>query len=315
MFFGELIGIYTRGKQISNRIRTQTIQEGLSWQCPAYGLIETGGYHVAGEDILIEAATYLKQIPLADKTFFIDLPWVLPMMTPSFDRLQTHYSTTEIQARQIAERQARQTDLKACRMLANAAETAANVPVTGGTPAGSATPAGFTVTNAAALTSATVILDFLRQAAQRYDENDVPEGKRYFACHPAQKHLLIADRQLLDGDVQAVRGSNGDYPTAKIYMAHGFEIVSSTALKQMRTTGTYTNITGDNAPYTEVSATTFTANAGVCFTDESVIRLVRKELEMDSWYQNSRYAHVVASRVIDGYGVFRPETVAALKTS
>ena len=312
MFFGELIGIYTRGKQISNRIRTQTIMEGLSWQCPAYGLIETGAYHVAGEDILIEAATYLKQIPFADKTFFVDLPWVLPMMTPSFDRLQTHYSTTEIQQRQIAERQARQTDLKACRMLANAAETAANV--TGGAvPAGSATPAGLTVTNAAGLTSATVILDFLRQAAQRFDENDIPEGKRYFACHPAQKHLLISDRQLLDRDVLMV--PNGDYAKASVYMAHGFEIVSSTALKQMRTTGAYTNVTGDNAPYTEVSATTFTGNAGICFTDESVIRLVRKELEMDSWYQNSRYAHVVASRVIDGYGVYRPETVATLKTA
>ena len=232
MFFGELIGIYTRGKQISNRLRTQYIDAGLSWQCPAYGLSETGKYHVAGEDVLIDSG-YLQQIPFADKTFFIDLPWVLNMLTPSFDKMQTHYSVTEIQARGMAERQARQTDLKACRMLANAAEAAANV--TGGSvTSGSETPAGLTVTNAGFLTSASVILDGLRQAAQRMDENDVPEGKRYFACHPAQKHLLISDRQLLDRDVQRVPGSNGDYPTATIYLAHGFEIISSTALKAMR---------------------------------------------------------------------------------
>ena len=319
MFFGELIGIYTRGKQIANRIRTQTIQEGLSWQCPAYGLIETGKYHVAGEDVLIDSG-YLQQVPIADKTFYIDLPWVLNMLTPSFDRLQTHYSTTEISMRQIAERQARQTDLKACRMLANSAETVGNeartANVTGGsTPSGSETPAGLTITNAAMLTSAAVILDSLRQAAQRFDENDVPEGKRYFACHPAQKHLLIADRQLLDGDVQAVRGSNGDYPTAKIYMAHGFEIISSTAVKAMRTAGDYTNVTGDNNLYTKTSTGTHAANAGICFTDESIIRLVRKDLEIDSWYQNSRFAHVVTSRVIDGYSTYRPETVVALRTS
>lgn len=311
-FFGELIGIYTRGKQIANRIRTQYIQEGLSWQCPAYGLIEAGAYHVAGEDILIEAATYLKQIPFADKTFFIDLPWVLPMMTPSFDRMQTHYSTTEIQQRQIAERQARQTDLKACRMLANSAEAAANV--TGGsTPAGSATPAGLTITNAAMLTSASVILDSLRQAATRFDENDVPEGKRYFACHPVQKHLLITNREALDRDV--LRVPNGDYAKAEIFMAHGFEIISSTALKAMRTAGDYTNVTGDTATYTATSTGTHAANAGICFTDESIIRLVRKDLEMNSWYQESRYAHVVASRVIDGYGTYRPETVVAFRTS
>ena len=313
MFFGELIGIYTRGKQISNRLRTQYIDAGLSWQCPAYGLSETGKYHVAGEDVLIDSG-YLQQIPFADKTFFIDLPWVLNMLTPSFDKMQTHYSVTEIQARGMAERQARQTDLKACRMLANAAEAAANV--TGGSvTSGSETPAGLTVTNAGFLTSASVILDGLRQAAQRMDENDVPEGKRYFACHPAQKHLLISDRQLLDRDVQRVPGSNGDYPTATIYMAHGFEIISSTALKAMRTAGDYTNVTGDTATYTATSTGTHAANAGICFTDESVIRLVRKDLEMNSWYQDSRFAHVVTSRVIDGYGTYRPETVVAFRTS
>ena len=312
MFFGELIGIYTRGKQISNRLRTQFIQEGLSWQCPAYGLAESGGYHVAGEDVLIEAATYLKQVPMADKTFFIDLPWILPMMTPSFDRLQTHYSTTEIQMRMIAERQARNSDLKACRMLANAAEAAANV--TGASvPDECETPAGLTITNAGFLTTPSVILDGLRQAAQRFDENDVPEGKRYFACHPAQKHLLISDRQLLDKDVLQI--PNGDYAKATVYMAHGFEIISSTAVKAMRTAGDYTNVTGDNATYTATSTGTHAANAGICFTDESVIRLVRKELEMDSWYQNSRYSHVVTSRVIDGYGIYRPETVVAFRTS
>ena len=313
MFFGELIGIYTRGKQISNRLRTQTIDSGLSWQTPAYGLIETGGYHVAGEDVLITSG-YLQQIPFADKTFFIDLPWVLNLLTPSFDRLQTHYSTTEIEMRQVAERQARQTDLKACRMLANSAEVAANV--TGGSvTSGSETPAGLTITNAAMLTSATVILDSLRQAAQRFDENDVPEGKRYFACHPAQKHLLISDRQLLDRDVQRVPGSNGDYPSATIYMAHGFEIISSTAIKAMRTAGDYTNVTGDNNTYTATSTGTHAANAGICFTDESAIRLVRKDLEVNSWYQESRFAHVVTSRVIDGYSTYRPETVVALRTT
>lgn len=311
MFFGELIGIYTRGKQISNRLRTQYIDAGLSWQCPAYGLSETGKYHVAGEDVLIDSG-YLQQIPFADKTFFIDLPWVLNMLTPSFDKMQTHYSVTEIQARGMAERQARQTDLKACRMLANAAEAAANV--TGGSvTSGSETPAGLTVTNAGFLTSASVILDGLRQAAQRMDENDIPEGKRYFACHPAQKHLLISDRQLLDKDVLQV--PNGDYAKATVYMAHGFEIISSTALKAMRTAGDYTNVTGDTATYTATSTGTHAANAGICFTDESVIRLVRKDLEMNSWYQDSRFAHVVTSRVIDGYGTYRPETVVAFRTS
>lgn len=310
-FFGELIGIYTRGKQISNRIRTQYIDAGLSWQCPAYGLAETGKYHVAGEDVLIDSG-YLQQIPFADKTFFIDLPWVLNMLTPSFDKMQTHYSVTEVQMRGVAERQARQTDLKACRMLANAAEAAANV--TGGSvTSGSETPAGLTVTNAGFLTSASVILDGLRQAAQRFDENDVPEGKRYFACHPAQKHLLISDRQLLDKDVLQV--PNGDYAKATVYMAHGFEIISSTALKAMRTAGDYTNVTGDTATYTATSTGTHAANAGICFTDESIIRLVRKDLEMNSWYQDSRFAHVVTSRVIDGYGTYRPETVVAFRTS
>lgn len=297
---------------------TQTIEAGLSWQCPAYGLIEDGAYHVAGDDVLINASTYLQRVPFADKTFFIDLPWVNNILTPSFDVLQTHYSVENIRFRQLAEKQARHTDLKACRMLANNAERAANVPAGGDVTALMATPTGLVVTNAAMLTSASVILDSLRQAAQRMDENDIPEGKRYFACHPAQKHLLIADRQLLDGDVQAVRGSNGDYPTAKIYMAHGFEIIASTALKAMRTAGTYTNITGDNAPYTVVTSgasDTFAQNAGICFTDESIIRLVRKELEMDSWYQNSRFAYAITSRVIDGYGAYRPETTVAFKTA
>lgn len=321
-FFGELIGIYTRGKQISNRLRTQYIDAGLSWQCPAYGLAETGKYHVAGEDVLIDSG-YLQQIPMADKTFYIDLPWVLNMLTPSFDKMQTHYSVTEIQMRGMAERQARQTDLKACRMLANSAETVGNeartANVTGGSvTSGSETPGGLVVTNAGFLTSASVILDGLRQAAQRMDENDVPEGKRYFACHPAQKHLLISDRQLLDRDVQRVPGSNGDYPTATIYMAHGFEIISSTALKAMRTAGTYSNVTGDTNLYTAFTtgaSDTFAQNAGICFTDESVIRLVRKDLEMNSWYQDSRFAHVVTSRVIDGYSTYRPETVVAFKTA
>jgi hypothetical protein len=177
------------------------------------------------------------------------------------------------------------------------------------------TPGGLVVTNAAMLTSATVILDSLRQAAQRFDENDVPDGERYFACHPAQYHLLVADRQLLDGDVQAVRGSNGDYPTARVYMAHGFTLLKSTALKAMRTAGDYTNVTGDNNTYTATSAGTHAANAGICFTNESCIRMVRKEFEMNSWYENERFAQVITTRVIDGYGTYRPETTVAFRTS
>jgi hypothetical protein len=322
MFLGRLIGIYLRGMQIGNKFMRQEIQEGLSWQCPAYGLVEDGKYHVAGESVIIDSG-YLQQVPFADKTFFIDLPWVNNILTPSFDTLQTHYSVESIRASQLAERQARHSDLKACRRLANSAEDigesgARTANVTGGSvPAGSVTPGGLVVTNAAMLTSATVILDSLRQAAQRFDENDIPDGERYFACHPAQYHLLVADRQLLDGDVQAVRGSNGDYPTAKVYMAHGFTLLKSTALKAMRTAGTYTNITGDNNLYTEFTtgaSGTFTQNAGICFTNESCIRLVRKEFEMNSWYENERFAQVITTRVIDGYGTYRPETVVAFKT-
>ena len=67
MYLGRLIGIYLRGKQISNRVMTQTIDAGLSWQCPAYGLVEDGAYHVAGDDVLINASTYLQRVPFASQ--------------------------------------------------------------------------------------------------------------------------------------------------------------------------------------------------------------------------------------------------------
>lgn len=307
MYFGELLGTLNRGLEIVPHLRSKSIDAGLSWAEPVYGFAEPGKYHVAGEDVLIDAG-YVARVPFVEKLYQIDLPFTLNGFIPSFDEFQTHYDARAPFYRQIAEKHARTSDMKAGRMLIKAARAAANIPAGGAITAGCETPAGLTIVNAAMLTSATVLMSSLQTAAQTLDENDVPALGRKVLLHPVQFWNLVNNRELLDRDVTR---ENGDFADGTVYKAFGIQLIKSNAIKAVRTAGNYAGVTGEVNSY----IANFSNNAGVVFTEDSVLHLLRKALELQMWYEKPRFGTVITTRVIDGFGITRPEATIELATS
>lgn len=323
MYLGELVGAFNVQRQISPLLDSKTIEAGLSWQSPAYGHMSEGKYHLEGESVITDTG-YLHRVPLTDKSYFIDKPFTVNGLVPDFYEFQTHYETREVWMKQAAEKHVKVNDMKAARRLIQAARSAANVPVGGDVTADMATPPGASVignvaTTPAALSSATMLtsgatlLTGLQAVAQLAMEREIPDGQLIALLHPAQYFNLINNRELLDRDVMAVPGTNGDFPNAKVYMAYGITLKPSTAIKRVRDfSGAYGGTTGENASASY--AADYSKNAGIVFTRDAVLRLVRKDMEMQMWYEKPRFAHLTTSRIIDGYGVKRPECAFELST-
>lgn len=315
VWLGEVLGTYMRGLTVVPLIASHRIGFGKQWQMPVAGFSDSGKYHVTSDSVLTDSG-YLQRTPFVERTVVLDQPYVINAFIPDIEEWQTHYDARAVHLKAIAERHARVSDRKACFQILKAARSAANVPVGGSITAEMATPAGSSgatapaaCTNAALLTNSaagrTALLDALAAAAQRLDEQDIPRIGRYALLRPVQFNMLIMDRGLLDRDVTR---ENGDFADGTVYKAFGIQLIKSNAITDAAVN--YTNVTGENNTYTR----NYTENAGVVFCQDAALRLIRKEMEMQLWYEKERFGWVVTTRIFDGFEYRRPECVVELRT-
>ena len=227
VFSGEILTTFEEMNVMKGLHTIRTIANGKSAQFPVTG-IATAEYHTAGQNIADAGNSYLSQIKHAEKVISIDDVLLASTFIANIDELKNHYDVRSIYAKELGKALAKRFDLATMKTLVAAARTSS--VITGGKD-GIAIDGG-----EAADFSSAVIQEKLFEAAQKLDENDIPnDGQRYAILKPADYYKLLQGA----GDNVIVNnrdfGGRGDVATGNIPMVAGIRIFKSNHLADVAT--------------------------------------------------------------------------------
>jgi len=311
-FAGEVLSAFEE-KNIMKGLHTiRTIQNGKSAQFPVTGKA-TANYHVVGDDILDGSNNggngYLNNIKHSERVISIDELLISPVFISNLDEAKNHYDVRSIYSSEIGNALANTFDKNVLKTVVAAARAPAIIDH----------PAGGSVTVASgssmADVSANEIVDALFAAAQKLDENDVPE-ERYCVLNPAGYYRLIADsaNNRLSQLSRDYNDPNGSIAKGNIVEVAGIRILKSNHLPVEQAAASA--VTGqNNDPFGDSgdeagrtgyeSGAGFSNTFGVVFNPAAVGTVKLMDLSLESEYQIQRQGHLMVAKYAMGHGVLR----------
>ena len=310
VFSGEILTTFEEFNVMKGLHTIRTISNGKSAQFPVTG-IASAAYHTPGENIADSSNSYLSQIKHAEKVINIDDVLLASTFIANIDELKNHYDVRSIYAQELGKALAKRFDLATMKTLTAAARSAATI--TGG-KAGIAIdggePGDF---------NGTVIQAKLFEAAQKLDENDIPnDGKRFAILKPRDYYTLIASgEEVINRDF----GGRGDVATGRIPMVAGINIYKSNHLVDVAKTGSNQDAQDASASVTnDVFGSGGTGyNADMDKTQiigghPSAIGTVKLlDLATESDYKVELQGSLFVAKYAMGHGVLRPEAAFEIK--
>ncbi len=299
VFGGEVITAFEQSTVMKDRVMLRQIANGKSAQFPRSGRI-SAEYHVPGTEI-----TGLK-LNQAEVVITIDDLLISHAFLANIDEAKNHYDVRSIYSTEIGRALALQWD-KHLFQLGYLAAQSTNV-VTG-------LPGGTVITTATAgapasanfATNGAHIAAALFLAAQKMDENDVPEMDRYAFFRPAQYYALASTVNNINKDW----GGQGAYSDGTVLKIAGFTIVKTNNLPN-------TDLSTD----TSVAAGTgnkyrgdFEDFTGLCLHKSALGTVKLLDLGMESQYDIRRQGTLMVAKYAVGHGILRPEAAVAIKNA
>ena len=222
VFSGEILTTFEEMNVMKGLHTIRTISNGKSAQFPVTG-IATAKYHTAGENIADAGNSYLSSVKHAEKVITIDDVLLASTFISNIDELKNHYDVRSIYAKELGKALAKRFDVATMKTLVAAARSATTIS---GGKAGIGIDGGV----AGAFTAA-VIQEKLFEAAQKLDENDIPnDGQRYAILKPADYYkLLQSGEEVINRDF----GGRGDVATGSLPMVAGMRIFKSNHLSDV----------------------------------------------------------------------------------
>lgn len=307
VFSGEILTTFEEYNVMKGLQTMRTISNGKSAQFPVTG-IATAKYHTAGENIADSTGGYLSSIKHAEKIINIDDVLLASTFIANIDELKNHYDVRSIYAQELGKALAKRFDLATMKTLVAASRSAATI--TGG-------KAGISFVDAT--TTGEEIQAALFAAAQKLDENDIPnDGQRYAILKPSEYYTLLASGEdVINRDF----GGRGDVSTGNIPMVAGINIYKSNHLADVSTDLSGT-ATGDGAANNDVfggSGTGYNGNlstTSIIGGHPSAIGTVKLlDLATESDYKVELQGSLFVAKYAMGHGVLRPEAAFEIKSS
>jgi len=312
VFSGEILTTFEEMNVMKGLHTIRTIANGKSAQFPVTG-IATAEYHTAGQNIADAGNSYLSQIKHAEKVISIDDVLLASTFIANIDELKNHYDVRSIYAKELGKALAKRFDLATMKTLVAAARSTS--VITGGKD-GIAIDGG-----EAADFSAAVIQEKLFEAAQKLDENDIPnDGQRYAILKPADYYKLVqSDENVINRDF----GGRGDVATGNIPMVAGLRIFKSNHLADVAT-----DLSGDGTGDGSASVNNDVfggGSAGAGYNGDlsktfiigghpSAIGTVKLlDLATESDYKLELQGTLFVAKYAMGHGVLRPEASFEVK--
>ena len=310
VFSGEILTTFEEFNVMKDLHTIRTISNGKSAQFPVTG-IATAAYHTPGQNIADGSQGYLSTIKHAEKVITIDDVLLASTFIANIDELKNHYDVRSIYAKELGKALAKRFDLATMKTLTAAARSAATI--TGG-KAGIAIdggePGDFT---------GTVIQSKLFEAAQKLDENDIPnDGQRFAILKPADYYTLLASGEdVINRDF----GGRGDVSTGNIPMVAGIKIYKSNHLADVAIDLSSDNSDdGSNAVKNDVfgdAGLGYNGNMSKTFIiggHPSAIGTVKLlDLATESDYKVELQGNLFVAKYAMGHGVLRPEAAFEIK--
>jgi len=279
-FAGEIIETYNAQCVYKDKHRMRTIHNGQSAQFPAIGRIKAD-YHTPGHQ--------LTGTPIAHNTRIITVDGFLKadVMVATIDELKNHYDVRASYARQLGDALAQAFDKNVARMSVLAARAASTL---------AGEPGGTVITGSANVgTDATAFKNAIFACAQKLDEHNVPESKRYAFVPPVTYYVAAQEPHLInkdwDGDGSMSKGLFGTLA--------GIAIVKSNNVPM-------TNVppSADVLPH---YAGDFSKTAFHVMHEDAVGTVKLMDLSLESEYEVLFQATVMVAKYAVGHGILRPE--------
>lgn len=284
VFSGEVLTAFQKAVQALQRTMVRNIANGKSAQFPATGR-QTAQYHTPGTEITGNNISHAEQVITIDQLL------ISPAFIADIDEAMNHYDVRSIYSKESGLALAYQLDANILQTGVLAAR--ASNPITG-------LPGGTSAINSSYGTDSTTLAGGLFLAAQKFDENAIPEGDRSAYLRPAQYYLLAQNTTAIN----QFYGGQGSYADGSIVKVAGIELVKSLQLP-------VTNIATGPAKY-QVNAST---TAALVMHKSAVGTVKLMDLSMQSAYDIRRQGTLIVARYAVGHGVLRPDAAVELKTA
>ncbi|MFZ9536526.1 MAG: phage capsid protein [Vulcanococcus sp.] len=294
VFAGEVLTAFRKATVFEALHTVRTISSGKSAQFPIIGLASTG-YHTPGTMLTGS------QIKHAEAVVNIDDKLVSQVFLADIDEAKNHYDVRSQYSVEMGNALAYRFDQNVAAMIAKAARTATNF----NTDLPGGTQINITAASKAAITGAQLATT-LFSAAQKMDENNLPQDGRYCVLPPAQYYKLVQTTDVINRDW----GGQGAYANGTVLRVAGIDIVMSNHLP----TTNRSAVTGENNSYDA----NFTNSVGLIFNKQAVGTVKLMDLKME---QTGSDVHalwqgtfMVGSMAL-GTNVLRPDCAIEITTS
>jgi len=289
VFAGEVLTAFAEKNVMMDKHMVRTISNGKSAQFPVTGNF-SAAYHTPGNEILGTSMNH------AERVITIDDLLIANTFIANIDEAKNHYDVRANYSTKLGEALAVTADKHLFQNAILAARAAATV--TGG-------EGGSRIVAATMGTDSEVLLAAIFEAAQKFDEKNVPEDERYVFLKPAQYYKLAQNTKVLNKDW----GGSGVYSDGKVFRIAGMTVVMSNHIPTTQiTTGTEA---GTSTRYAVDARTTI----GVAMQKEAVGTVKLLDLAMESEYDIRRQGTLMVAKYAMGHGILRPECAIELASA
>lgn len=290
---GEVLTAFRKSTVFEALHKVRTISSGKTAQFPIIG-VNSASYHTPGNQII---GTQQK---VAEATVNIDDKLISSVFLADIDEAKNHYDVRSQFSAEMGNALAYTFDKNVAAVIAKAARTAThfNTDLPGGTRI------KIVATSKAAITGAQ-LATALFAAAQKMDENNLPENERYCCLAPAEYYKLVQTTDVINRDW----GGQGAYADGTVLKVAGIDIIKSNHLP----TTNRTAVSGENnaydADYTKSVALVW--NPGAAGT----VKLMDLKMETTGGDVHALWqgTFMVASMAC-GTGILRPDCAIEIHT-
>jgi hypothetical protein len=294
VYGGEVLTAFKKATVFENLHKVRTIPSGKSASFPIIGL-NSAAYHTPGTMLVGN------QVKHAETVIKIDDKLVSNAFIADIDEAKNHYDVRSQYTTEMGNALAYTFDKNVAAQIAKAARTATNfnTDLPGGTRIKIVAASKTAITGAQLATA-------LFSAAQKMDENNLPENERYCCLAPAEYYKLVQTTDVINRDW----GGSGAYSDGTVLRVAGIQIIKSNHLP----TTNRSAATGEQNDY----SANFTDSVALVWNPMSVGTVKLMDLKME---QTGSDVHalwqgtfMVASMAL-GTGILRPDCAVEIYTA
>lgn len=289
-YSGEVLTAFRRRTATDGRFMERTISSGHQAQFPVLGRT-SAAYHTPGSYL-----TGAQSVPHGQRLIKIDNILLSDIAVAEFDELLNHYDVRGEYAMQQGEALAIQKDSHVLQVGILAAR--------GTDVLNNALPDGGSSNNTDYATVGDTLASGITAAAQRLDENWVPDEDRYCYLKPAQFYLLQQTTKLLNkdwgGEGSLAAGTLPRITNVQLVKTNNFPAGSDVAA-----------ITGERNTYAVDAQNT----VALVTHRSSVGTLRRMGVSTDAGWERMVQSWVLIAKYAMGHGILRPEAAFELRTA